>query len=153
MPLAGLNVSRRVSVNAKEGWCRWIEVLENPTGAAVKTTVHVNFDLGGQVQSSQAFSDDKAKQQTGLAVFDGNRGIAMLGAGRGAKVMPNYAPQQGNDQVDVTWEVEVPGHQTAAIVHIQAVRPSVDDANAFLQRSASQKFLENLPPDLLKAVV
>ncbi|MDB5290250.1 MAG: hypothetical protein JWL69_1491 [Phycisphaerales bacterium] len=153
MPLAGLNVSRRIAVNAKEGWCRWVEVLENPSGAAIKTTVHVNFDLGGQVQSSQAFSDDKTRQQVGLAVFDGNRGIAMLGAGRGAKVTPNFAPQQGNDQVDVTWEVEVPAHKIAAIVHIQAVRPTVDDANAFLQKSATQKFLENLPPDLVKAVV
>ncbi|MDB5303574.1 MAG: hypothetical protein JWM97_1123 [Phycisphaerales bacterium] len=153
MPLAGLNVSRRVSVNSKEGWCRWVEVLENPTGAAIRAAVHVNFDLGGNVQSSQGFSDEKSKQQIGLAVFDGNRGIAMLGAGRGGKTTPTFAPQQGNDQVDVTWDVEVPAHKTAAIVHIQAVRPTVDDATGFLQRSASQKFLENLPPDLLKAVV
>ncbi|MDB5333722.1 MAG: hypothetical protein JWP03_4873 [Phycisphaerales bacterium] len=153
MPLAGLNVSRRVAVNAKEGWCRWIEVLENPTGAAIKTTVHVNFDLGGNVQNSQGFSDEKTRQQIGLAVFDGNRGIAMLGAGRGAKVTPTFAPQQGNDQVDVTWEVEVPAHKIAAVVHVQAVRPTVDEATGFLQKSASQKFLEHLPPDLSKAVV
>ena len=29
-PVDGLNVTRRLSVNARQNWCRWVEVLENP---------------------------------------------------------------------------------------------------------------------------
>ena len=33
--IGGLTVGRRVSVNARQNWCRWIEVVENPGAGAV----------------------------------------------------------------------------------------------------------------------
>lgn len=151
--LDGLNVSRRICVDARGGWCRWIEVLENPGTAAVKTLVHVNFDLGGNVQASQVVIDERTHKPMSLAVFDGNRGIAMAEAGHGSPVSPNIVPQQGNDQVDVTWEVVVPAHKTVGILHLQAIRPTVNQAQSFLEKLSDREVLRDLPANLRKAII
>ncbi|HET6250958.1 MAG TPA: hypothetical protein VFE47_24935 [Tepidisphaeraceae bacterium] len=153
VPLAGLNVSRRISVDAKLGFCRWVEILENTSGAPIKTQVHVNFALGRAVQTTQGVPEDNSQKTLGMAIFDGNHGLAMLGGGRGGAVAPNIVPQQGNDQVDLTWDVEVPAHKTAAIVHLQAVRPNANDAQTFLEKITDRQALHDLPNAVAKAVV
>jgi hypothetical protein len=152
-PLSALNVSRRICVDAKGGWCRWIEILENSNATPVRTQVHVNFDLGAPVQSSQPLLDEKTHKAASLAVFDGSRGIAMLGAGRGSPVPLTIVPQQGNDQVDMTWDVEVPAHKTIGIMHLQAIRPNVGQARSFLEKLSDQETLHDLPPGLRKVIV
>ncbi len=152
--LAGLNVSRRVGVDVKEGWCRWIEVLENPTATPIRTQVHVNFKLGATVQTNQSIVDEiKTHKPIGMAIFDGNRGIATLGAGRGAKVMPAMTSQQNSDQIDLTWDVEVPGRRTIAIIHLQAVRPTAAEAQSFLEKVSEAQILHDLSAGILKGVV
>ena len=60
----GLTITRRVAINARQNWCRWIEVLENPGAAAVDTQVHVNFSLGGQIANSRDLLDEKNPART-----------------------------------------------------------------------------------------
>jgi hypothetical protein len=43
-----MNVSRRVAVNARLGFCRWAEVFENPTTQKISTQLRVHFDMGGE---------------------------------------------------------------------------------------------------------
>ncbi len=77
----GLTITRRVAVNARQNWCRWIEVLENPGAAAVHTQVHVNFSLGGQIANSRDLLDEKkSRKNVGVATFDGNHSLVMIGA-------------------------------------------------------------------------
>jgi len=84
MPMNGLNVHRRVAVNAARGWCRWTEVLENPGNQPARASLHLHWDLGGTVQQFQPIEDEKRHVQLGVAIFDGQRGLAMLCAGRAA---------------------------------------------------------------------
>ena len=123
VPLGGLSITRRITVNAKGGWCRWVELIENHDVRPRHASLRVNFDLGGSNQGQHPINDVKHNNQAiGAAFFDGNRGISFLFAGRGNEVVPTLTAQPGTDQVDEAYEFEVPGRQTVAIVHIAAIR-------------------------------
>jgi hypothetical protein len=150
----GLTITRRISVNARQNWCRWIEVLENPGAAAIHTQVHVNFSLGGQIANSRDLLDDKkSHKNVGVATFDGNHSLVMIGAGRGARVIPHIAYQQNTDQVDFTWEVDVPAKQKVAIVHVQVARPNFNEATAFWDSMKDKDLSADMPADLGRVVL
>lgn len=152
--LEGLNVSRRVYVDATGAWCRWIEILQNPGAATVNTTVRVNFTLGSPAQTSMPLNEaGKRHRQRGLVVFDGARGIAMIGAGVGSAVAPVYSVQPNTNQVDVSWSVRVAPHRSAAIVHVQAVRSNLDGAQAVANGTPAHSLLTAIPQDLLRDIV
>ena len=156
-PLGGLTVSRRIAVNGKESWCRFTEILENTTNAPVKTQVRLSFEMGQPIQSADPVPDPvKTDVTIGMTVFDGNHGIAMLGAGRKAKTAPAYGQPQPNGNgnvIDARYDVEVPARRSVVIVHFQAVRNTPADAEAFLRRADDRSLLQDLPPDLARRVV
>jgi hypothetical protein len=153
--IAGLNVSRRISVNTKSNWLRFVEVLENRGAAPVKVPVHVMFQVGQAIESAQPVGDGKKQDRTiGLAIFDNQRGIAFLGAGRGSKLALSFTPQPGGNTLDEAFdEIEVPARQKVALVHVIAIRPTRNDAESFLQSSDERQFLAGLPGDLARRVI
>jgi hypothetical protein len=154
IPAHGLNVSRRVSLDPRGGWCRFVEVLENPGPGPVRAQVRVRFDLSGVIQGVEPVADDKrGGAPVGLALFDGDDGIAMLGAGRGGHgVMPQYSTQVDSDAVEVLYDVEVPRRKTVALVHAVAVRPALNDAVNFLRGAKDADVLRGLGTDILHAL-
>lgn len=153
MQMGALMVSRRVAVQPQQGWCRFVELLNNPGPQAIRTTIHINFDLSGVVQQTQQVNDDKKKTPLGVAVFDGQRGLAMIGGGRGGKVPCRYQPQQNSDQVNLYYDVEIPPKQTIAVAHFQAMRPTINDAAAFVQSGKEKDLLIDLPREIRKVLV
>jgi hypothetical protein len=151
--LGGLTLTRRIAVNVAGGWCRWTEVLENPGNAPVRTTVHLHWDLGSSNQQNRPVDDDKGKGLLGQAIFDGQRGLAMLCAGHGAKVTSRYQMQQGSDQVEQYYDVEVPAKKMIAIAHFQALRPTIDAAAAFISQTKDKDLLEGLSKEVRRALV
>jgi hypothetical protein len=154
VPYKGLSISRRIAVNAKLNFCRFAEVLENPTAQKVSVTLRVYFNMGSSVQVVQPMPEDrKQKQMHAMAVGDQRHMFAMAFAGRGSKLVPQVQPQQGSDNVNVFYSVEVPPRQTLVIVHVQAYRPG--DATAaiqFLAETKEREFLAQLPRELQKCV-
>src|ERR1051325_3935031 len=113
-----LNVSRRVAVNSKLGFCRWAEVFENPTPQKVSVQLRVHFDMGGTIQFIQPYADERHNRQTiGMAIGDQRHCVGVAAAGRGSKLVPRYEPQQGGDQFNMYYDLEIPAKQTAVIVH------------------------------------
>ena len=160
MPAAGLSVSRRISVDTRGGWCRFVEVLENPNDGPVRTQVHVRSHLAANLQAIQAVQGNggrngaaDAAQPHAVAVSDGDDGIAFVVAGRGAKLLPQFQAQPQADFVNVMYDVEVPPRKTVAIVHVQARRPNLNEAIAFARSTKDRQFLKGLDRSLLKAVV
>ena len=152
--LGGLTLTRRVAVNAAGGWCRWTEVLENAGNAPVRTTVHVHWDLGSTNMQNRSIEDDKGKGLLlGQAIFDGQRGLAMLCAGRGAKVSSRYQMQQGSDQIEQYYDVEVPAKKSIALAHFQAMRPGIDAAAAFITQTKEKELLDGMPKEIRRILV
>ena len=150
-PAMGLTVSRRVSVDAKGGWCRYVEVLENPTPNSIRAPVKIRFDLSLGVQQMEPIADDRRAGKTrGVAVFDGQRGIAMVVAARGSKLAPQFTQEPGGNAVEFTYLVEVPPRRTVALVHVHARRPTLADAAAFVRSTREKDFLRGLPRQLVR---
>jgi hypothetical protein len=157
LPANGLNVGRRVAADAKGGWWRFTETLENPGQVAVRTTVHVHYDLSGAVLGVENVADEGGRAGlVGATIFDGNHGIAILGAGRGPGVKvvrPNINAQPTGDSVDLVYDVEVPPHKTVSIAHALAIKASQNEAAAFLKSLKDADVLRGISPDLLKTLL
>jgi hypothetical protein len=155
LPALGLTVSRRVSVDPRGGWWRFVEMLENAGAAPVRTQVRLRFDLSGVIQNVEQVNHEKRPDATlGLALFDGDDGIALLGAGRSGRttVLPQYTTQVESDAVEVLYEIEVAPRKSVALVHVLAVRPGVNEAANFLRSAKDAEVLRGLPPDVLRSL-
>lgn len=152
-PISGLTVTRKVAVNAIQSWCRWTEILENPTGQPVHVQLHLHWDLGGTVQTFTPVEDEKKKMQLGVAIFDGQRGVMMMCAGRGGKITSRYQMQQNSDQIEQFYEVDVPAKQTVAIVHLQAMRASMADAATTISQTKDKEILDGISKDLRRCLI
>src|SRR5436190_2953124 len=149
-----MNVSRRVAVNAKLGFCRWAEVFENTSAQKTSVQLRVHFDMGGGIQFVQPYADEKRTRQIiGMAIGDQRHCVGVAGAGHGSKLVPRFEPQQGGDQFNMFYELEVPPKQTAVIVHVQIYRQQFAAACAILDQIKDKEYLPQLPPDLQKKVV
>jgi hypothetical protein len=153
VPMNGLTVHRRVAVSQAGGWCRFTEVLENAGTTPVKANVHIHFDLGGAINQQQAVNEPKKNTPIGLTIFDGQRGVGMLGGGRGGKVACRYQPQPNSDQCALYYDVEVPAKQSAVIVHFQAWRPSMAEAQQFVSSATEKELLGDMPKEIRRALV
>src|SRR5437762_223149 len=69
-PMAGVNVSRRVAVFPAINTVRFVEVIENPTAAAIKVQLRCYFNMGGSVQAAVPLVDERrpARQPVGYAI-------------------------------------------------------------------------------------
>jgi len=147
---AGLTVSRRLGCNSKLSYIRYTEILENASANPVKATLRVNFNMGGSVQIAQPLVDEKKKTLVGEVIGDQGNCVALIGAGRGSKLVPRYAPQQGSDNVDVFWEVEVPAKQMVVITHLVCRRANASDAGKVLDELTDKDIVKEMSPELAK---
>lgn len=152
--IGGLNVSRRVEIDLKHGWCRYAEVLDNPSGAPVHALMLVEYNLMQQVQQSQPVLDEKRTKKTiGLSVFESTHGVAVLGAGRGSHVIPQLSAPANGQVLEAKYTLDVPAKQTAVLVHVVTLRGTAADAANVFQQARDQDFLRDLPAEVRKNVV
>jgi hypothetical protein len=151
--MAGLNVSRRVAVLPRLSTVRFTEIFENPTAAAVRIQVRCYFNLGGSLQQALPLFDKKSRQPLGYAIADQSNSTAMVGAGRGAKVLPRFNYQQNNDNVDIFYELDVPPKQTVAIVHFQIRRRTAPDSQSAWESIKERDLLRDVSRDMRRRIV
>jgi hypothetical protein len=153
--LGGVSVSRRVAVLPSLATVRFTEVLENPTAAAIKVQLRCYFNMGGSVQVALPLIDERRPRQQpmGYAIGDQNNAVAMIAAGRGCKLQPRFNYRQNDDNVDIFYDVEVPPHQTVAIVHCQLRRQNAAEAADAWANLKEKQLLADIPRDLRKRIV
>jgi hypothetical protein len=150
----GLNISRKVAVLASLSTVRFTEIVENPTGATIKIQLRCYFNLGGSVQQAIPLVDAKHPQQSaGYALGDQNNGIAMIAAARSSKIQPRFNFRTNDDNIDIFYDLDVPAHQTIAVVHCQLRRHTVPDAADAWKSVSERDLLQNMPRDLRRRVI
>jgi hypothetical protein len=154
MAFGGLNVSRRVAVLPELSTLRFTEILENPTGEPIHIQLRCYFNMGGAVQQSLPLTDRRRGGQTvGYALGDMNNAVAMVGAGRGSKFVPRFNFRPNDDNVDIFYDVQVPPHQTVAVVHCQVRRRSVSESQNAWGQIKDKDLLRDMPRDLRRHVI
>jgi hypothetical protein len=110
--------------------------------------------MGGSIQFIQPYADQKRNRQTiGMAIGDQRHCVGVVGAGHGSRLTPRFEPQQGGDQLNLYYDLEIPPKQTAVIVHVQIYRQQFAAACAILNEIKDKEYLNQLPADLQKKVV
>ena len=128
----GIDVTRRVRVDAKTGYCRFIETLRN-TGAAPQTfSVMIQVQFNNTMQSTQTDTGGASAAQLGakdcgivvLPRAGSGRNVPSLLwmlAGTSGKIRPTLSNQQ-NYRISATYPITLPPGGTVSLVHAAAQR-------------------------------
>ncbi len=171
--LHGLNVTRKIFVPDTGYFARYLEVLQNPTGAPVQVGVRVasrlygrfnRFGFENQVFVARTSSGDSvadasspqtadrwvvtsAAGQDPYYTFDAGTPAAFVFSGQGAARAADLVSYASPQTLTYGWQsVTVPAGGTVALMHFVSLQANFGGAEASAQR------LEQLPPEALAAL-
>ncbi len=147
----GLQLTRSVHVPSGDGYARWLDVLYNPGGETVTTTVVYGLGLGSdsatRVVATSGPDTDGNSSDLGWVTDDADPTGAdpavavVFGDARGA-TEPTTDLADGRDTPQITHHVEVPPRAQVGIAVIVAQRTSSDEATTWLQSFSSRDALK-----------
>ncbi len=128
----GIDVTRRVRVDAKAGYCRFIETIRNSSGTPQTVSVMIRVQYNNRMQSTLSDSGAATPTQLGakdcglVSVTPSNQGRQMpsvlwMLAGTTGKVRPVVSNQQ-NYRLTATYPITLPPGGTVSIIHAAAQR-------------------------------
>jgi hypothetical protein len=155
----GLSISRRVFVNAKSGYCRWIDIFENTTSADIGAAVQYYSNMGDSTATVHSTSggEDVAEKDWGAVTWGAagsNRpAIVHIYGARGSKAKPAFQYTRGSDDIRYVMQLKVPAGQAVALCMFQAQRKPYAAAVKFLDDFKVANELGLVPPGLRKIIV
>lgn len=126
VPIAGLEVARRVFISPSHPFARFLEVLENPGENDLAVTVEIATDLGSDLATVVVATSDGdqlvSPEDRWLVTDDedaeaGDPAIVHFLAFQGGALPPATA-SLANGAVTFTFEIVVPAGETGAILHV-----------------------------------
>jgi hypothetical protein len=156
MPIAGgVTMTRRILVNAAEGYVRYIDVLKNaqPQEQSVNVMWQTNFNYG--VQTSAMVKDPKKKDRdiAWVAQLQAGRALMEVYGGRGAKNVPEITYMPDNNMVRAAHQITIPGGKQVALVHLHGAANTQEAAQQFVTSIKDSKLLADVPPDIRRIIV
>ncbi len=125
-----LTMIRRARSMPKAGAVRWVDIVQNPSAAAVSTTLTYRsyFNWGGLqlVGENGPFVPGPLGAKDGAVVIQaqangGGRDVVLGLCSPRSKLKPNV--MVNNNQVMVTWTLTIPAGRAVALVHCMSERP------------------------------
>jgi hypothetical protein len=150
-----LRLVRRISVAPDGSYVRYIDVIHNPANQDARATVMIQTSLNFGVPSAQMVRDPRRPNNEigwiGLT-HQGRAGVEMF-AGKGSKFVPQITWQQGNNQVQAVYNIEIPARGQTAIFHLRATADSVQDGERFIASLNERQVLRDVDKDLKRHIV
>lgn len=166
-PMNGILVTRRVKIDPKKPYCRYVEILKNPGSNTTNATVQIQVRMGrGQFASMLS---DKGKPVGNTLGKDGSgfvlwsqpqnqaQAVLLYLADSKSKVKPTIQ-NQSNQYVTMTWNIAVPAGKTSTLVYFvaQESMPTLQTGkklSALFKRFKSRDAIRDLPKDIQKSIV
>ena len=154
-----LKVSRRIYVDPKEGYCRWIDIFENTSGQPQSLTVQYYSNLGDSVQSIRTSSGGGTVGEKDWAVVTGGASgssrpsLVHVFATRSAKVRPKFTFSNGSDNIYYNVVLKVPARKAVALCLIEAQRRPQSDATKFMEEFKLSRELQKIPAPLRRIIL
>ena len=158
-PCGQLKVWRRIYVDPKVGYCRWIDIFENagqtPFTAAVR--YHSSMSSGTQTLSTSSGKNEWTAQDWGFitspATASGPPCVIHVLSARNAKVKPQPRFSSGNRTLFYQIPLTVPGGKTVALCIFHAQRRPLAEAQKFLKSFRPEQELQKVPSALRKLML
>jgi hypothetical protein len=155
MRAANFILTRRLEFNAEEGYVRVIDIIKNPQAQEQQLNLRITSNVNFGIQSATLVPDPKKKDQNIAWVAQTNNGRAAVDVygGQGSKVVPSIHYPQGNNFVQATLNLAVPGNKEVAFVHFHATAANQDAGVQWVNSMKESELLADVPKDLRKIIV
>jgi len=155
-----VSVSRRIFVNTKAGYCRWIDIFENQTSSVVPLSLKYYSNMGastnrtytssGQAQLSE---HDWGIVTAGSSTRSLRPAVAHIFASPRAKVSPSFQFSTGSDNLYYHVGLDVPARKAVALCYFEVQRRPFEAAVEFLKAFDHGRELKLVPAPLRRILV
>lgn len=154
-----VRIWRRVYIDAKLGYARWIDIFENTSSSAQTIKVQYYSNLGGSIGTSTTTTGKQSveKQDWGLVTADSSSSsrpaTVHIFSNKGSRTKPSVRFNRGQDDLYVNFDLKLPAGKTVAICQYEAQRKSAADAIVFLKEFKPRRELDKVPASLRRIIV
>ncbi|HZZ42587.1 MAG TPA: hypothetical protein VFE58_06595 [Tepidisphaeraceae bacterium] len=151
----GLNITRRVLMDKKDGYIRYIEIVKNsrPNEQTVNLQITSNLNFG--VNTAEIVPDPHKHDHNlaWIAASDGPSCAVEIYASKNAKVTPSIDWQPGNNTVTAVYPLTVPAGKSAAILHLHMLSSTSDAGVKYVESMKEAKVIADVPLEIRKMLV
>ncbi|MGB2820262.1 MAG: hypothetical protein WBF17_04730, partial [Phycisphaerae bacterium] len=154
-----IQVFRRIYVDPKVGYCRWIDMFENTSDATQDIKVQYYSNLGLSVASTYTTSGqaDVTSKDWGVVTAESDTStrpaIVHIYANKGSRVRPTFRFTRNSDSIYQDIALKVPGGKTVAVCIFHAQRRPLGQARELLDGFNPRRELAKVPPALRRIIV
>lgn len=154
-----LRVYRRVYVDAKAGYCRWIDIFENTTSANQNVSVQHYSNMGNsnQMAFSSSGKGQFGKGDWGIVTAandsDSRPAIVHILAAKNSKVFPEFRWNPNDDNTYAVYQLSVPAGKTVALCAFHAQRRPYAEAQKFLKDFNTSREMAKVPTALRRIIL
>ena len=151
-----LLISRRVRIYKDQGLARWLDIFENPTGAAVQVPVSIysctNYTINRTTTSTggAAFGAKDWAFVTQTSGANSPRVLHMV-CDKRSKIRPSV--QTTGSQVYVRWNLTVPAKKTVVLCYFESQANTLDAHQKTMKSFRVSKVLRDLPGGVRRLIV
>lgn len=152
-----VTISRRIYVDPKEGYCRWIDIFENSSDQDQSLQIQYNNNLSQPIKDAQGPTGkpfDPKKDYACLTVPNNDQPLTVHFFGsRGIKSIPQADFPKSKNNSNYKYTLNLPAGKAAALCFFESQHTSLDKAKAFIKNFDPQLELAKAPEALRKIVV
>jgi hypothetical protein len=152
-----LRIYRRIFVHKKKGYCRWIDIFENPTGSAISVSLRYYSNMGASTRRTHTSSGGTSlKGKDWGIVTDGSNSlrpaIVHVFATPNAKQRPSFQ-HNNSDSLYYNMTLKVPAKKAVALCLFEAQRRPYKEAVKFLKDFSPRRELGMVSPALRRIIL
>jgi hypothetical protein len=153
-----VNVYRRIYVDKKLGYCRWIDIFENTATSAQSLTLRYYSNMGSSTQNTFTTSGQTALTPKDWGIITGSSGssrpaVVHIFATKNAKNRPSFQFRKGDDNLYYNHTLKIPPKKTVALCFIEAQRRPMSVAQKFLKEFKVERELKKVPAPLRRIIL
>jgi len=153
-----VNIYRRIYVDKKVGYCRWIDMFENTASTAQTLTLRYYSNMGSSTQSTFTTSGKAELTDKDWGIVTSPSGgsrpsVVHIFATKNAKVRPRFQFRRSDDSLYYHHTLKIPAKKTVALCLIEAQRRPASAANKFLSEFKVEHELKKIPPALRRIIL
>ena len=155
-----IRVHRRIYVDPKLGYCRWIDIFENTSGTTQTVPLQYYTNMGGSIRrvyttcgKSSLTKKDWGFVTCGSSNSSSRPALVHVFASKGSKIKPVISYTRNSDTFYYRITLKIPAGKTQAICLFEAQRRPYQKAEKFLKSFNPNRELGKVPYALRKIIV
>jgi hypothetical protein len=153
-----VNIYRRIYVDKKIGYCRWIDIFENTSSSPQSLTLRYYNGMGISTRKTYTTTGGTTTNAKDWGIVTGYTSnsysaVAHVFATKKAKIRPRFQWTRSNSTVYYHHTLKIPAKKTVALCLIEAQRRPFSSAQKFLTTFKVERELKRIPSALRKIII